>query len=203
MIAANPTPPPVSDLRELCALCVKNHPQPRPSPSRQFTSSAPASLQGLGVPAHPQDLAQPFSAQALTSYFAHTPGVGILPRASLVSNRSAANSFRTRTSEKHTRNPIGMNTSKTKHLKLFRMNTYKKTGEGAPTASNHSTVLGNPLAGYNSAQPSQELVSQRGSSSTLPVAQGLAAQGRTSAIAEGAKLRKRKDAPRGIPGRQV
>jgi hypothetical protein len=200
MIAAFLTQPTLSNLHELCALCVKNHAQPRPALSHSFTSPAPASRQGLGVPAHPQDLAQPFSAQALTSYFAHTPGVGILPRASLASNGFRANSLRIRTSGKHTGNPTGMSSSKTKHLKLLRMNTYKKTGGGAPTPSNHSTVLENPPAGYNSAQPLQELASTPPASSTLPVAQGFAEQGTTSAIVEGAKLRKRKDAPRGVPG---
>ena len=39
-------------------------------------------------------------------------------------------SFRIRTSAKHTRNLFTMNTSKTQDLKLFRMNTYEKTGEG-------------------------------------------------------------------------
>jgi hypothetical protein len=112
----------------------------------------------------------------------------------------ATTSFTIRTSGKHARNPIGMNSSKTQHLKLFRMNTYKKTGEGAPTALDRSTAFGNPPAGYNSAQPSQELASTPPASSTLPVAQGFAEQGTTSAIVEGAKLRKRKDAPRGVPG---
>jgi hypothetical protein len=132
MIVASLTPPPLSNLRELCALCVKKHPQPGHALSHSFTSPAPASRQGLGDPAHTQDLAQPFSAQALTSYFAHTPGVGILPRASLSSNGFRANFFRINTYGKHARNPIGMNSSKTQHLKLFRMNTYKKTGGGAP-----------------------------------------------------------------------
>jgi hypothetical protein len=39
-------------------------------------------------------------------------------------------SFRIRTSAKSTRNPCGMNTSRTKDLKSFRMNTYKKRGRG-------------------------------------------------------------------------
>jgi len=40
-------------------------------------------------------------------------------------------SFTIRTYEKHTHNPFGIRTSKTQHLKPFRMNTYKKTGRGA------------------------------------------------------------------------
>lgn len=39
-------------------------------------------------------------------------------------------SFAIRTSAKTARNPFRMNTSKTKDFKLFRMNTYEKTGEG-------------------------------------------------------------------------
>jgi hypothetical protein len=41
-------------------------------------------------------------------------------------------SFIIRTYAKCSRNPFGMNTSKTKGLKLFRINTYKKTGGGVP-----------------------------------------------------------------------
>jgi hypothetical protein len=41
-------------------------------------------------------------------------------------------SFIIRTSAKCSRNPFTMNTSKTQDLKLFRMNTYKKTGGGVP-----------------------------------------------------------------------
>ena len=40
-------------------------------------------------------------------------------------------SFIIRTYEKHTRNPFGIRTSKTRHLKPFRMNTYKKRGWGS------------------------------------------------------------------------
>jgi hypothetical protein len=39
-------------------------------------------------------------------------------------------SFTIRTYEKYTHNPFGIRTSKTQHLKPFRMNTYKKTGRG-------------------------------------------------------------------------
>jgi|SRR5208282_388118 len=42
--------------------------------------------------------------------------------------------FRMCTYAKCSRNPFGMSTSKTKNLKLFRMNTYKKTGEGVSLA---------------------------------------------------------------------
>jgi len=45
-------------------------------------------------------------------------------------NRLSPKLFRIRTSGKHACNPIGMCTSKTKHLKLFRMSTSKKTGRG-------------------------------------------------------------------------
>ena len=43
--------------------------------------------------------------------------------------------FRIRTSEKCVPNPFGIRTSKTRHLKSFGMNTYKKTpgGRGLPT----------------------------------------------------------------------
>ena len=40
----------------------------------------------------------------------------------------APNSSRIRTYERRDRKPFGIRTSKTKHLKPFRMNTYKKTG---------------------------------------------------------------------------
>ena len=39
---------------------------------------------------------------------------------------------RIRTYVKHTRNPFRMNTSKTQDLRLFRMNTYEKTGGAVP-----------------------------------------------------------------------
>jgi len=45
-------------------------------------------------------------------------------------------SFRIRTYERHTRNPFGIRTSKTQDLKLFRMNTYKKTWVGVPAVRN-------------------------------------------------------------------
>ena len=40
--------------------------------------------------------------------------------------------FRIRTYEKHAPNPFIIRTCKTQDLKPFRMNTYKKTGEGVP-----------------------------------------------------------------------
>jgi hypothetical protein len=43
--------------------------------------------------------------------------------------------FRIRTYAKHTHNPSGMSTSKTKHLKPFRMSTYRKTPGGDPRHS--------------------------------------------------------------------
>jgi hypothetical protein len=43
---------------------------------------------------------------------------------------SATKSRRIRTSGKHARNPTGMNSSKTQHLKLFRIRTYEKNREG-------------------------------------------------------------------------
>ena len=53
----------------------------------------------------------------------------------------ATKSFTIRTSEKHVRKPSGMNTSKTQHLKPFRMNTSEKTGggEGAKLSISYST----------------------------------------------------------------
>jgi hypothetical protein len=52
--------------------------------------------------------------------------------------------FRIRTYAKRARNPFTMNTSKTKHLKPFRMNTYEKTGEGSTCLiahqKSHSTI---------------------------------------------------------------
>jgi len=44
------------------------------------------------------------------------------------------NSHRIRSSAKHTRNPFRIRTFKTQDLNFFRMNIYKKTGEGIPSA---------------------------------------------------------------------
>jgi hypothetical protein len=52
-----------------------------------------------------------------------------------------ANSFRMRTSIKHTRIPFKMNTYKSLDLKSFRMNTYTKNGEGVPSSQ--------PLSAYS------------------------------------------------------
>ncbi len=46
-------------------------------------------------------------------------------------------SFRIRTSAKCNRNLFTMNTSKTQDLKLFRINTYEKTGGGVPRLDDH------------------------------------------------------------------
>ena len=56
------------------------------------------------------------------------PAVAVGPHQSQVTK-----SFTIRTYTKHTHNSSRMNTSKTQHLKSFRMNTYKKTGEGSPS----------------------------------------------------------------------
>jgi len=53
-------------------------------------------------------------------------------------NFLSAISFRIRTYVKRARNLFTMNTSKTQHLKSFRMNTYKKTGEGVAPLSHKS-----------------------------------------------------------------
>ena len=54
-----------------------------------------------------------------------------LPLPSVTSHPSQnTKPFRIRTSTKPVRNPFRIRTSKTQDLKLFRMNTYKKTGEG-------------------------------------------------------------------------
>jgi hypothetical protein len=114
---------------------------------------------------------------------------------------SAAIPFRIRTSAKHTRNPSRIRTSKTQDLKLFRMNTSRKRGRGVGPA--HSgRFLGSPawVSGLQTRiryNPFRNLPTRQRSSSTLPVAQRWAEQGRAIAIAEGAKTR------RGIPGRQV
>src|SRR5580704_5504074 len=52
--------------------------------------------------------------------------------------RPFTNSHRIRTSARHTRNPFRMRTSKTLDLMLFRMNTYRKTGEGVPATPNNA-----------------------------------------------------------------
>jgi len=53
----------------------------------------------------------------------------------------ATKPFRIRTSTKRPRNSFRMCTSKTKHLKPFRMNTYKKTGEGGLVAQASACAL--------------------------------------------------------------
>src|ERR1700726_2864285 len=53
--------------------------------------------------------------------------------------------FRIRTYAKRALNPFTMNTSKTKHLKPFRINPYKKGGEGAPSQP--------PVSSFNFKQP--------------------------------------------------
>ena len=63
------------------------------------------------------DSRNPFLLIRLLHVSLYTPGVGIGSRIGLVSNRFTAKSLGIRTYEKHTRNPIGMNSSKTKHLK--------------------------------------------------------------------------------------
>jgi len=54
-------------------------------------------------------------------------------------------SFTFRTYAKRTRNSRRIRTSKTQHLKPFRMNTYKKTGRGAPVAHTSNCALSLPL----------------------------------------------------------
>ena len=195
MIDALLTPLPFSNLRELCALRVENHPQPHLALSHNFTSPAPVTRQLLASLRTDSDTRNPFPFIRLLHVSLFTRGTGIRSRTALASNGFAAKSIRIRTSEKHTRNLFRIRTSKTQDLKLFRMNTYEKTGGGAPAAGYHAAVLGNSPAGYNSAQPSQELASPPPASSTLPVALRLAEHGRASAIAE--------DASKCIPGRQV
>jgi hypothetical protein len=113
----------------------------------------------------------------------------------------ATKSFTIRTSGKHLHNPIRMCTSKTKHLKLFRMSTYRKKGRGVGPA--HSgRFLGSPAW---VADGRHEFVTIP--SGTCPPGSALllhclwlkrlAEQGTACAIAEGAKMR------RGIPGRRM
>jgi len=58
-----------------------------------------------------------------------------LPSPHVCSDAVDAICFRIRTYGKRARNPLRIRTSKTQHLKPFRMNTYKKTGEGGPTTA--------------------------------------------------------------------
>jgi hypothetical protein len=66
------------------------------------------------------------------------PGRGVKtdlqPRPAL-SSQLTAKSRRFRTSAKHVSNLFGIRTSKTQDLKVFRMTTYKKTGEGVAEIS--------------------------------------------------------------------
>ena len=57
----------------------------------------------------------------------------------------AVSARRIRTFAKCTRNFFTMNTSKTEDLKLFRMNTYKKSGGGGPTSSTQGVFGEVPL----------------------------------------------------------
>jgi hypothetical protein len=63
------------------------------------------------------------------------------------------NSFIIRASEKHTRNPFGMNTSKTQDLNLFRMNTYKKTGRGGLPSVSTAQGIRRILCSFSFALP--------------------------------------------------
>ncbi len=91
-----------------------------PSPSPGFSPSV-----GLSVSAFS-------SFSSLCSGGSSDPRLSPMPYASDLTRHSslATNSFRIRTYEKCASNPFRIRTSKTQDLKLFRMNTYKKTGEG-------------------------------------------------------------------------
>jgi hypothetical protein len=60
----------------------------------------------------------------------------VYPQAS----RTATISFRIRTSAKRARNPRRIRTSKTQHLKPFRMNTYEKRGRGVTSFKSKSSL---------------------------------------------------------------
>jgi hypothetical protein len=82
------------------------------------------------------------SAFSVTSVLRKTRSVThAAPRADL-----ASNSFTIRTYAKCTHKPCRMNTSKTQDLKLFRMNTYEKTGEGVPSCRSSYAVWSAPLS---------------------------------------------------------
>ena len=78
----------------------------------------------------PQELKNPAVHQITCHESPLTASVLFLPP--VTSHQSqVTKSCRIRTYEKPTPNPFGIRTSKTQHLKLFRINTYKKTGVGA------------------------------------------------------------------------
>ena len=80
---------------------------------------------GWGSPSSSQNLAAPNHRSPVTAPVLSLPPV--------TSHRSQiTKSFIIRTYAKCARNSFGMNTSKTQDLKLFRINTYKKTGGGVP-----------------------------------------------------------------------
>ena len=86
----------------------------------------------------------PFSINTLRTLLQNTRGVR--PKSipySALSRSFAPNSFTIRTYAKHTRNPFRMRTSKTQHLKSFRIRTYEKKGEGASCQTDFSCLSPN------------------------------------------------------------
>jgi hypothetical protein len=113
MIVASFTPPSFPHLRELRALGVEAHPQPRHALPRQFTSLAPAPRQILASLRTHSNSRNPLPFMALLHTSLDTPGVGVHPhRTSPATSQIAANSIRIRTSPKHTHNPFRIRTSK-------------------------------------------------------------------------------------------
>src|SRR5579859_6273556 len=120
----------------------KKHPGARiPSechPERGEGSSFSRSLAPLPRQSHPSKgnpaIVAALSLPLVTSH--QSPGTAsVLSLTPVTSHQSRiTNSFIIRTSIKPAHKLFRMNTSKTQHLKPFRMNTYKKTGEGGRAA---------------------------------------------------------------------
>ena len=79
---------------------------------------------GWGVPS--------FSANSVPSALKSTPALPSTDPLDALHFPLVAIPFRMRTSPKRARNPFRIRTSKTQDLKLFRMNTYRKSGRGVP-----------------------------------------------------------------------
>jgi hypothetical protein len=142
MLAANPTS--ISKSIPVSELCVSVFSSPNPSPfssnpsTRNLASfvdalDAASSISpvfatltkntgGWGTPS--------FSANSVPSALKSTHALPSTDPFDALHCPLAAIPFTIRTYEKCTRNPCRMNTSKTQDLKLFRINTYEKTGGG-------------------------------------------------------------------------
>jgi hypothetical protein len=146
-IAFHPRPAYPSSLRDLCALSVS---------AVSFFHSRRSSRIALPLSCEKSQKLTPLFSQSSAllkkEHFANSFGISTFrtllqntggvpaPSSSFLPlltthNSLFTNSFRIRSSEKRARNPFGMRSSKTLHLKSFRMCSSKKTGVGPPPSS--------------------------------------------------------------------